>query len=147
MRNSRRSARRIEPAGKTHANAVVAVSPIRKRRSLQLAGPRQLLLRGGDPRLDESGRHLYILAANGIGARGVTPYRVVAEWDEDARVWVASSEDVPGLATGADTFEDLVEKLKVVITELLVENGLLPAGTDNVPFAIKAERSELAPVA
>ena len=79
--------------------------------------------------------------------RRVTPYRVIAEWDEDARVWVASSEDVPGLATGADTFEDLIEKLKIVIPELLVENGLLPAGTDTIPFAIKAERSELAPVA
>jgi hypothetical protein len=54
---------------------------------------------------------------------------------------------VPGLATGADTFEDLVEKLKIVIPELLVENGLLPAGTHNVPFAVKAERSEFAPVA
>jgi predicted RNase H-like HicB family nuclease len=76
----------------------------------------------------------------------VIPYQVVAEWDEDARVWVAWSEDVPGLATGADTFEDLVEKLKIVIPELLVENGLLPAGTDTVTFAIKAERSELAPI-
>jgi predicted RNase H-like HicB family nuclease len=72
---------------------------------------------------------------------------VTAEWDDDARVWVASSDDVPGLATGADTFEDLVEKLKVVIPELLVENGLLLAGTDSVPFEIKAERNELAPVA
>jgi predicted RNase H-like HicB family nuclease len=77
----------------------------------------------------------------------VTTYHVTAEWDDDARVWVASSDDVPGLATGADTFEDLVEKLKVVIPELLVENGLLPAGTDSVPFKIKAERNELAPVA
>jgi predicted RNase H-like HicB family nuclease len=77
----------------------------------------------------------------------VIPYRVMAEWDEDARVWVASSDDVPGLATGADTLEDLVEKLKIVIPELLLENGLLPAGTDNVPFAIRAERSELAPIA
>jgi len=76
----------------------------------------------------------------------MTPYQVIAEWDEEARVWVASSEEVPGLATGADTFEELIEKLKVVIPELLVENGLLPAGTDSVPFAIKAERSELAPV-
>ena len=42
----------------------------------------------------------------------MTPYRVIAEWDEDARVWVASSEDVPGLATGADTFEDLIEKIE-----------------------------------
>jgi predicted RNase H-like HicB family nuclease len=76
----------------------------------------------------------------------VSPYRVIVEWDEDAQVWVASSEDVPGLATGADTFEDLIAKLKIVIPELLGENGLLPAGTHNVPFAIKAERTELAPV-
>jgi predicted RNase H-like HicB family nuclease len=75
------------------------------------------------------------------------PYQITAEWDDEAHVWVASSEDVPGLATGADTFEQLIEKLKVVIPELLVENGLLPQGTDSVPFAIKAERNELAPVA
>jgi predicted RNase H-like HicB family nuclease len=77
---------------------------------------------------------------------GVAPYQIIVEWDQDAEVWVASSDDVPGLATGADTFEALIEKLKVVIPELLVENGLLPAGTENVPFAIKAERSEFAPV-
>ncbi len=77
----------------------------------------------------------------------MTPYRVIVEWDDDARVWVASSDEVPGLATGADTFEDLIEKLKIVIPELLVENGLLPEGTDNVPFAIIAERTALAPVA
>ena len=54
----------------------------------------------------------------------MTPYQITVEWDEDARVWVASSEDVLGLATGADTFEELIEKLKIVIPELLVENGL-----------------------
>jgi predicted RNase H-like HicB family nuclease len=98
-------------------------------------------------RLDEFGRRRYVQLVNDIGVRGVTPYRVSVEWDEDARVWIASSDDVPGLATGADTFEDLIEKLKIVIPELLVENGLLPAGTNEVPFAIRAERSELAPVA
>jgi len=35
---------------------------------------------------------------NDIGERCVTPYRVIVEWEEDARVWVASSEDVSGLA-------------------------------------------------
>jgi predicted RNase H-like HicB family nuclease len=54
-------------------------------------------------------------------------YHVKAEWDAEAGVWVASSEDVPGLATGADTLEQLIEKLKQVIPELLEENGLLPA--------------------
>jgi predicted RNase H-like HicB family nuclease len=74
----------------------------------------------------------------------MSPYHVKAEWDAEASVWVASSEDVPGLATGADTFESLVEKLKVVIPELLEENGLLPVGAGDVPFAITAERTERA---
>ena len=69
-------------------------------------------------------------------------YHVKAEWDPEAEVWVASSDDVPGLATGADTFELLVEKLKVAIPELLEENGLLPTGSSDVPFAITAERIE-----
>jgi predicted RNase H-like HicB family nuclease len=73
---------------------------------------------------------------------GMLPYRVKAEWDSEAEVWVASSEAVPGLATGADTFEALVEKLKVVIPELLEENGLLAAGATDVPFEITAERIE-----
>jgi predicted RNase H-like HicB family nuclease len=54
----------------------------------------------------------------------------MVEWDEDAKVWVASSDDVPGLATGADAFEELIEKLKVVIPELLSANGLLPRPFD-----------------
>ena len=70
------------------------------------------------------------------------PYHIKAEWDAAAEVWVASSEDVPGLATGADTFESLIEKLKVVIPELLEENGLLAAGATDIPFEITAERSE-----
>ena len=69
-------------------------------------------------------------------------YNVKAEWDAEAGVWVASSDDVPGLATGADTFEELVEKLKVVIPELLEENGLMAAGADDVSFAVLAERVE-----
>ena len=55
---------------------------------------------------------------------------------------MASSDDVPGLATGADTLEALIEKLKVIIPELLEENGLLAAGAHDVPFAILAERTE-----
>ena len=47
---------------------------------------------------------------------------VRAEWDEDARVWVATSDDVPGLATEAETAEALMDKLKVMIPELLEAN-------------------------
>jgi predicted RNase H-like HicB family nuclease len=70
------------------------------------------------------------------------PYNIKAEWDGEAGVWVASSDDVPGLATGADTFEDLIEKLRVVVPELLEENGLLAAGAEEIPFIVSAERFE-----
>ena len=69
-------------------------------------------------------------------------YHVRAEWDDEAEVWVASSDNVPGLATGADTLEALIDKLKVVIPELLEENGLLSQGATDVPFSITAERTE-----
>lgn len=69
-------------------------------------------------------------------------YHVTAEWDPEGRVWVASSDDVPGLATGADTVELLLQKLKVVIPELLVENGVIPASTGSIRFEIRMRRTE-----
>jgi predicted RNase H-like HicB family nuclease len=50
---------------------------------------------------------------------------VEAFWDEEARVWVATSDDVPGLVTESDTMEHLMLKLKILIPELLQANGLL----------------------
>ncbi|MCX7140767.1 MAG: DUF1902 domain-containing protein [Proteobacteria bacterium] len=70
------------------------------------------------------------------------PFYVHATWDEEARVWVASSDDVPGLATEAETAEDLVQKLKILIPELLELNGLLPEGS--ISFELLTRRFELA---
>ena len=44
-------------------------------------------------------------------------YHIQADWDPEASVWVATSEDVPGLATEAETIEALTEKLRVMIPE------------------------------
>ena len=52
------------------------------------------------------------------------PLLVRADWDDEARVWVADSDDVPGLATEAETVEALVAKVKVMIPELLELNGV-----------------------
>jgi predicted RNase H-like HicB family nuclease len=61
--------------------------------------------------------------------------RVEAFWDEEAHVWVASSNDVPGLITEATTMEHLMQKLKIVIPELLQANGLLnEPGTIDIPI-------------
>lgn len=54
------------------------------------------------------------------------PYLIRAEWDADALVWVATSDDVPGLVTEADTLEALDSKLQVMVPELLEANDCLP---------------------
>jgi predicted RNase H-like HicB family nuclease len=70
------------------------------------------------------------------------PLFVRAEWDEEAKVWVATSDDVPGLATEKETLEGLVEKLKILIPELLEANGTLEEG--DVPFEVLTRRFEIA---
>jgi len=45
--------------------------------------------------------------------------RVRAEWDEEAQVWVAESANLPGLVTESETVELLLEKLRVMVPELL----------------------------
>ena len=72
----------------------------------------------------------------------VKPFFIRAEWDEEASVWVATSDDVPGLATEEATMEGLIEKLKLIIPELLKANGL-QIGRD-VPFEVMTRRFEIA---
>jgi predicted RNase H-like HicB family nuclease len=45
-----------------------------------------------------------------------------AEWDDEAGVWVATSDDVPGLATEAETLEALSSRLRIMVPELLDAN-------------------------
>lgn len=54
-----------------------------------------------------------------------TVYQVNAFWDGEAEVWVATSDDVPGLATEADTIEALSQKLREVVPDLLVRNHVI----------------------
>ncbi len=62
---------------------------------------------------------------------------VKAVWDPEASVWVATSNDVPGLVTEAQTIEEMVEKLKVIIPELLESNGV--QGGNEIPFKLLGE--------
>ena len=56
-------------------------------------------------------------------------YVVDAFWDSEAHVWVATSDDVPGLTTEAPTLDALVERVNAVAPELLDENAhLVPGG-------------------
>jgi predicted RNase H-like HicB family nuclease len=51
-------------------------------------------------------------------------YEVLAQWDGEAGVWVAESEDVPGLVAEAESPNGLAQKLKTLIPELLELNGV-----------------------
>ena len=54
-------------------------------------------------------------------------YQVEAFWDTEAAVWVATSENVPGLATEAETIEALSQKLRDLIPDLLLLNQVISA--------------------
>ena len=73
------------------------------------------------------------------------PLFIAAQWDKEAMVWVATSGDVPGLATEAVTMEGLVEKLKVMIPELLLVNDA--AIEDEVSFELITRRFEVTQLA
>lgn len=53
--------------------------------------------------------------------------------DAEASVWVAESDDVPGLVTEADTVEQLLAKLRMLIPELLELNDALPSDVEAWP--------------
>lgn len=50
-------------------------------------------------------------------------YRVKMTWDGEADVWVATSDDVPGLVLESGSFDALLERIKYAIPELLELNG------------------------
>lgn len=52
------------------------------------------------------------------------PIVIHADWDPDAGVWVATTQDVKGLVTEAETMEALRAKLPGMILDLLEENGI-----------------------
>ena len=71
------------------------------------------------------------------------PLIVHATWDDEVKVWVATSNDISGLVTEADSMDALVKKLQVIIPELLDANGY-PDGGDKVLFQINSELTAIA---
>lgn len=53
--------------------------------------------------------------------------QIEAMWDAEAKVWVATSEDVPGLVTEAEGLAVLTGKLREIVPELLRLNEVLVA--------------------
>jgi predicted RNase H-like HicB family nuclease len=67
------------------------------------------------------------------------PLIVTADWDPEAGVWVATSRDLRGLVTEAESIEALRAKLPAMIRDLLEEYEIEEVP---VPIEIIARASE-----
>lgn len=49
-------------------------------------------------------------------------YVIHLVWDNDADVWVATSDDIPGLVLESGSFDALLERIRFAVPELLELN-------------------------
>ncbi|MDY4976747.1 MAG: DUF1902 domain-containing protein [Clostridia bacterium] len=49
-------------------------------------------------------------------------YIIHISWDPEANVWIATSDDVPGLVLEAGSFDALLERVRFAVPELLELN-------------------------
>jgi len=66
--------------------------------------------------------------------------RVNFMWDNDAYVWIATSDDVCGLVLEHASFDTLVERVRQAIPELLVLEGRT---VDNIFIDYSMSRQEM----
>jgi len=51
-------------------------------------------------------------------------YVITLFWDDEASVWIAESQDIPGLILESSSFDDLVNRVKIAAPELLEISGM-----------------------
>ena len=68
-------------------------------------------------------------------------YTVTLFWDNEAEVWVATSEDYP-IVLESESFDTLIERVKIATPELLEGNNLPTNGT--LKFAVNRTEKLLA---
>ncbi len=66
-------------------------------------------------------------------------YKVNFLWDSEAAVWVATSEDIPGLVLESGSFDALVERVRSAVPELLELNG---ENSNDAQLSFFAKREE-----
>lgn len=49
-------------------------------------------------------------------------YVITCTWDPEACVWIATSDDVPGLVLESGSYDALVERTRIAVPELLELN-------------------------
>jgi len=59
-----------------------------------------------------------------------------AIWDDEAEVWVASSDVVPGLVVEADTWTRLLDEIGLILPDIIELNSL---NLDAKSFTVRVE--------
>jgi hypothetical protein len=59
-----------------------------------------------------------------------------ARWDGEAGVWIATSDDAPGLVVEADSWPAMIEEVRLVLPDLLELSG---RKHDDLSLTFKAE--------
>lgn len=68
-----------------------------------------------------------------------TIHKIYANWDDEAAVWIAESDDVPGLVAEADTLDLLHVKLAALVPELLLANAAATDGIEDTHYELVTE--------
>jgi hypothetical protein len=67
-------------------------------------------------------------------------YSIILTWDDEAAVWLATSENIRGLALESGSIDALIERVRFAVPELLALNENLDA--KSVSLCFRLERHE-----
>ena len=71
----------------------------------------------------------------------MTEFLIKLSWDSEAAVWIATSEDIPGLVLESGSLDALMERVRFAVPDLLALNGY---GGQPLSLCLRAERHERA---
>ena len=66
-------------------------------------------------------------------------YIIYFNWDDEANVWIATSDDIPGLVLESGSFDALLERTRFAVPELLSLNS---SKTPSISLTFISERHE-----
>jgi len=66
-------------------------------------------------------------------------YIIKFTWDKEAEVWIATSEDIPGLVLESGSFDALLERTRFAVPELLALNAV---ESPSLSLTLVSERHE-----
>lgn len=69
-------------------------------------------------------------------------YAIRATWDDVAKVWVADSDDIPGVAAEAEDQETLRAKLAVLVPEMIEVNHVAIDPNEPLEIVIHYHRED-----